>query len=118
MRKFALGLGVALLPFAAHADYRTVDWFVAHPREAQGVIALCHNHAGLAPRNPNCTNAEEAQNTITLRNMAAGLSATDPRYWVGNSYLALQLRICSAYRPTDHLADTVVRICAAARAAQ
>lgn len=46
-------------PAQAH-EYRTVSWYVEHPREAHEVMRLCANNAGLAHKNPNCLNAEQS----------------------------------------------------------
>lgn len=63
---------MAAVPIAASAhEYRTVTWYADHPAEMQQVLKLCRDNPGLAPRNPNCINAEEAGTLILQRQLDA-----------------------------------------------
>lgn len=75
---------------AAGSEYRAVDWYVAHPDEMAAVLQSCRNHAGLAARNPNCINAEEAQFHVAERESeAVGGIVVRPPNWADpkNSWL-------------------------------
>jgi len=66
----AASAGLWLAVHAATAgEYRTVTWFADHPAEMSGVLKLCRDNAGLAPRNPNCVNADEAQALVFQREL-------------------------------------------------
>lgn len=117
MRRIAICL-IAMLPCAAHAEYHTVSWFADHPAETQGVMKLCHDNAGLARHNPNCINANEAATEIMLRRIGAAGSPIDPKYWVGNRYLPIELNNCDGFARAGSSIDSLTaRICIAARKA-
>lgn len=44
----------------AHADTRTVSWFLSHDQERRQVMAACLDDPGDAKVTPNCDNAAEA----------------------------------------------------------
>lgn len=52
-------------------EYRTVTWFADHPTEMRQVLKFCRDNPGLAPRNPNCINADEAGTLILQRQLDA-----------------------------------------------
>jgi hypothetical protein len=59
----------------AHADTKTVSWFLAHPDARAKVNAMCRDNPGEARHVPNCTNALEATTQASIAKMGKG---TDP----------------------------------------
>lgn len=64
-------------PSIAH-EYRTVTWFADHPAEMREVLKMCRDNPGLAPRNPNCVNADEAGTLILERQLNAAANGHPP----------------------------------------
>jgi hypothetical protein len=56
---------------AASAEYRTAAWYADHPAMMRGVLKLCRANPGLATRNPNCANAEQAEFEVGYREFTA-----------------------------------------------
>ncbi len=52
------------LPSPAAPAARTVDWFIAHPADADAKVRACNNDPGNAGSNPECLNAFTATEKI------------------------------------------------------
>jgi hypothetical protein len=78
---------LTLSPLAAHADTKTVSWYVAHPITRDRVHELCMNNPGEARGNPNCLNAATAFTrstinqipTVTLAQICASVASEQYR---------------------------------------
>lgn len=82
MRALFLAGLVALAVPASAAEYRTVTWYADHPDEMRGVLKLCRDHPGLAGKNSNCRNAEDAGVLVTQRELnKRGGNPYTPSYW-------------------------------------
>jgi len=98
MERLILLLAIAAAPVPASAhQYRTVEWYADHPDAMHQVLKLCRDNVGLAARNPNCTNAEEAGTIVTQRELdAKGGGRSGPSYWATHpSARAQLLRTCA-----------------------
>jgi hypothetical protein len=61
MRSCSLAiLGILAASQLAHAETKTVSWFLAHPDERNRVHKLCMNNPGEAQHVPDCLNAATA----------------------------------------------------------
>jgi hypothetical protein len=77
-------LGILIAGAPAHAETKTVSWFLAHPAERARVHRLCMNNPGEAQRVPDCLNAataleHSATNRIPVQSMAQ-ICAEVPAY--------------------------------------
>jgi hypothetical protein len=73
MRIYGLAIiGIlAVCPLAAHAETKTVSWYMSHPDVRARVNKLCMNNPGEARRNADCINAEVASEHASLDKMEA-----------------------------------------------
>lgn len=118
-----VGLGVILALASQQAwgqDYRTVTWFANHPAQMRGVLRICRDNAGVANRNPNCINADEAQTIVAQRELAVAGdvgSPLSPRYWQTHpTERRQQLWICQSISKQGVTPDaTTAQMCAAAK---
>ena len=81
MKYVIIAAMMAVGPVAAAAsahEYRTVTWFADHPAEMHEVLKMCRDNPGLAPRHPNCINAEEAGTLILQRQLDAAANGHPP----------------------------------------
>jgi hypothetical protein len=53
-------LGILVACPRAHAETKTVSWFLSHPDARARVHQLCMNNPGEAEREPDCLNAATA----------------------------------------------------------
>jgi hypothetical protein len=53
-------LGILEVCPLAHAETKTVSWFLAHPDVRAKVLQLCRNNPGDARHNSDCINAADA----------------------------------------------------------
>jgi len=60
---------------AAHAETKTVSWFLAHPEARAKVYALCQDNPGEAKHTPNCINAVEAMSRVSAQEVEKQLKA-------------------------------------------
>ena len=75
----------------AHAEPKTVSWFLAHPTAREQVHKLCMNDPGEAKHTPDCLNAATAVEqsyinsipTPSLAEICAGFASADYRRAVG-----------------------------------
>lgn len=122
MKRIILAAGIMAVCPAIAGEYHTVTWFVDHPDAMHWTLRQCRDNAGLAARNPNCVNADEAGTIIVQRELeAAGGGAGDPRspsYWRERpGDRRQQLFTCDAITKQHVTPDpTTAAMCVAARA--
>lgn len=58
-------LGFSVLPAMAAAKHN-VTWYVAHPQDRQTTVSACLDDPGDLADNPDCINAQKAQQQVTL----------------------------------------------------
>jgi hypothetical protein len=76
MRSCSLAiLGILATCPLAHAETKTVSWFLAHPDERNRVHKLCMNNPGEAQHVPDCLNAATAIEQSGLNDIPAESSA-------------------------------------------
>lgn len=124
MRTLVVAAAVVCAAAVAEAhEYRTVTWYADHPAAMREVLRLCRNNAGLAPRNPNCINAEEAGTLVVERQLAPlasmNASPTTPAYWRAHPVeLRHQLWTCAMIDKAGAVPDPLsAQWCSAARSA-
>lgn len=52
---------------------KTVSWFFEHRDELQATLKACRNNPGERGNTPDCINANEARNKITIQEMKDAL---------------------------------------------
>jgi hypothetical protein len=73
--KHVITVALILAAPAAHAETKTVSWYVAHPDARAKVYALCQDNPGQAKRVANCLNAAEAIKETSLHEVERQLDA-------------------------------------------
>jgi hypothetical protein len=76
MRIFGLAMsGILAICPSAHAETKTVSWFLSHPEARAQVHRLCMNNPGEAQHVPDCLNAATAVEQSGLNNIPVESSA-------------------------------------------
>lgn len=52
---------------------KTVAWFIEHRAELQTILKACRDNPGELGKTPDCVNANEARNRITVQEMKDAL---------------------------------------------
>ncbi len=52
---------------------KTVTWFIDHRGDLEAILNGCRDNPGLLAKTPDCTNANEARNRITVQEMKDAL---------------------------------------------
>jgi hypothetical protein len=107
--------GVLAFPVAAHAEERTIPWYMAHPNVLYPTIQVCHESAAYEDT-VDCRNAEAAVDGLWARAEGgrSGIAATlnNPVYWAQNPIARNGVMVqCARRRPGD---ANVLPYCAAA----
>jgi hypothetical protein len=101
--KHIITVALILAASAAHADTKTVSWFVAHPEARAKVYRLCQDNPGEAGHVPNCLNAFEAgqlaSNKALERQIEAGRGRTMLEDCDKQGFLFQAANRCGQYRP-------------------
>ena len=79
---------IALLPCAAMAQPRTIEWFLQHPREAEALAGHCYQGAERSVASVECANANSAASEIMsqryLQEAKRYANYEDPAFWDAN----------------------------------
>ena len=52
---------------------KTVSWFIDHRGDLQTILKECRDNPGLLAKTPDCVNANEARNRVTVQEMKDAL---------------------------------------------
>jgi hypothetical protein len=56
-----------------NSQAKTVGWFFEHRNELQLALKACRDNPGELAKTPNCINANEARNKVTIQEMKDAL---------------------------------------------
>ena len=70
---FAIAVALSGCDEVAKIDTRTVGWFLDHRNELAVTLKACRDNPGDLGKTPNCVNANEARNKITIQEMKDAL---------------------------------------------
>ena len=70
---FAITVALSGCHETAKTDTRTVGWFLDHRNELTVMLKTCRDNPGDLGKTPNCVNANEARNKITIQEMKDAL---------------------------------------------
>jgi hypothetical protein len=89
---------LATCPLVAHAETKTVGWFMAHPDVRARVNKLCMNNPGDARNNADCINAEIAGEHASMDKMVTQMDHPTVKC-VPSSPLMLMADRCTPIKP-------------------
>lgn len=70
---FALAVALSGCDEATKTETTTVGWFLDHRNELTVTLKACRDNPGDLGKTPNCVNANEARNKITIQEMKDAL---------------------------------------------
>jgi hypothetical protein len=70
---FAIAVALSACDEAAKTETKTVGWFLDHRNELAVTLKACRDNPGDLGKSPNCVNANEARNKITIQEMKDAL---------------------------------------------
>jgi hypothetical protein len=101
--KHVITATLILTASAAHAETKTVSWFLAHPEARAKVYALCQDNPGEAQHTPNCFNALEASQQASNKELEKQLDAARGRTMLEDcdkqGWLFQAANRCGKYKP-------------------
>lgn len=69
----ACSIAASLIACQRQEPTRTVEWYVAHPKDTETVLVACRNNPGELAATPNCINANKAKNKTTWGAQGRGI---------------------------------------------